>query len=397
MSYLKARQVEPGIWLLARSPEKLSEIREIEEKAEKERDPQKRDRILSRILRGPYLAETNYRDPETWQRVRRRKTFNRLDLATSWRRKMLDDEERPKLLATYGQRPITFAEFVPEYLEIWRRDRKESTVRGEERRIQSSLLPVFGDRPLRAIHRKDIESFLARRRDQGASLATANRDLCRMKNILRKAEEWGIIASNPASGIRQVREQIVAQDYLSVDEVENLIEASDERIRPLLVTAVYTGMRWGELMGLEWRDVNFQLGTIHVRDPKNHEDRHTPMNPVVIDVLAPLKPDVREWDMKPVFVNPATGKPWNDIRKPLRAALKRAGIDRHFPIKNLRHTAASHLAMSGVDLLTVGEILGHKDPKVTLRYAHLSRPHLQEAIDKLNFTKARSEDTQKCP
>ena len=251
---------------------------------------------------------------------------------------------------------------------------------------------MFGDRPLRSITRKDIEVFLAKRRDQGASPATTNRDLCRMKNMLRKAEDWGVIASNPAAGIRQAREQIVAQDYLSVDEVANLIEASDDRIRPLIVTAVYTGMRWGELMSLEWRDVNFANGTIHIRDPKNREDRHTPMNVAVIEILAPLKPDVREWARNPVFVNPATGKPWNDIRKPFRAALTRAGIERHFPVKNLRHTAASHLAMSGVDLRTLGEILGHKDPKVTLRYAHLSSSHLRDATDKLNFSKTRSKD-----
>ena len=99
MAYLKARPVEPGIWLVAKSPDKLEEIRQLEKAAEAEREPRKRARILSKLPRGPYLAEASYIDPETWQRARKRQTFNRLDLATSWHSKMLDDEKRPELLA----------------------------------------------------------------------------------------------------------------------------------------------------------------------------------------------------------------------------------------------------------------------------------------------------------
>ena len=86
-----------------------------------------------------------------------------------------------------------------------------------------------------------------------------------------------------------------------------------------------------------------------------------------------------------VFGQPDTGKPFVDIRKMFYKALKKAGVERRFTFHGLRHTAASHLLMNGVDLRTVGAILGHKSPMMTQRYAHLSPGHLQDAIAKISF------------
>ena len=204
------------------------------------------------------------------------------------------------------------------------------------------------------------------------------------------AEDWGLITANPAAGIKQARERIVEQDYLSEDEVLRLIDACDDRIRPLIVTAVNTGMRWGELVSLEWRDVYLDREDIYVRDPKNREDRHVPLNSEAIAALWKHRrkqtadgPTI----VRHVFVNPETGRPWKDIRTPLSAALKAAGIRRSIPFRNLRHTAASHMVMRGVDIRTVGQILGHKTLQVTMRYAHLSSDHLKEAIARLTYSK----------
>lgn len=365
MAYEKGERVEPGIWRLKGS--------------------------------RAYIAEVSYPDPETGKRKRERQTFNRKELAQQWRRKMQDDDVRRQLGVGAELKPITFDEFTPEYLASWSIDRKPSTIASETNRIDGILSPEFGDLVLHTIRRKDIEEFLAQRR-QTVTRATANRDLCRLKNMLRKAEEWGYIESNPAAGIKQGREQIVAQDFLSAEEVASLIQACDDRIRPLIVTAVNTGMRWGELMSLEWRDVHFDQGSIHVRDPKNSEDRHVPMNAAVRDSLeGHRRSQTAEAGriLSQVFVNPSTGKSWVDARKRFRKALDAAEIERHFPLKNLRHTAASHLVMSGVDLRTVGNILGHKTLDVTLRYAHLSPEHLQEAVARLKFEpKKKSADRE---
>jgi site-specific recombinase XerD len=97
-------------------------------------------------------------------------------------------------------------------------------------------------------------------------------------------------------------------------------------------------------------------------------------------------------------MNTKTGKAYNDLRKALSRGLKAAGVTRHIRFHDLRHTAASHLVMAGVDLRTVGAILGHKDPKVTQRYAHLAPEHLKEAMEKLDYgsdTKAATDGGQR--
>jgi len=164
------------------------------------------------------------------------------------------------------------------------------------------------------------------------------------------------------------------------------------------VTAVHTGMRWGELVGLEWRDVHFDRESIHIRDPKNSVDRHIPMNADVLQALNEHK-ERQAVDVggivRYVFANSATGKPWTDIRKMFRTALVAAGIERHFLFKNLRHTAASHMVMRGVDIRTVGKVLGHLTLEVTMRYAHLSPEHLKEAVGRLTYSKTKRKAKKK--
>ncbi len=133
MAYEKGEKVEPGIWHLKGSRQ--------------------------------YIVEVSYRDPETWQRVRKRQTFNRLELATSWRRKMLDDEKRQELIDGRQGRAKTFSDFAPEYLKHWSRERKSSTVYVETLRINSTLMPVFGHKALGTISQRDVEAFLTLRRD----------------------------------------------------------------------------------------------------------------------------------------------------------------------------------------------------------------------------------------
>ena len=88
---------------------------------------------------------------------------------------------------------------------------------------------------------------------------------------------------------------------------------------------------------------------------------------------------IRKW----VFVNPVTGDPYTDLRKRFGSALRQAEIEQHFTWHGLRHTAASHMVMAGVDLRTVGKILGHKSYAMTMRYSHLSPGFLKEATERL--------------
>ena len=342
-----------------------------------------------RLADGGYLAEVSYADPHTGKRIRERKTTHRLDLAQEWIRARKTDALRGEVTRKKKRDVVLFEKFAKEYFKAWSLERKPSTAEREKRRIEGEINPHFGSKALHTITRKEIEDFITRKRDGGISAASGNRLLCRIKNMLKKAVDWGYIDSNPAAGIKQAREVVKESGYLEKDEVAALLQACGSRLRPVLVTAVYTGMRFGELMGLEWRNVDFERGFITLRDTKNSETRFVPMNPAVKEALEDHRRRQAQetGSLVPlVFPNPRTGVPYKELRKGFRKALDDAGITRHIRFHDLRHTAASHLVMAGVDLRTVGKILAHKTAQITLRYAHLAPDFLKGAVDRLDFS-----------
>lgn len=123
-------------------------------------------------------------------------------------------------------------------------------------------------------------------------------------------------------------------------------------------------------------------GFIFLDKTKNGDRREIPINATLKAVLQGL---TRRLDIPFVFYNKATGKPYKDVKKSFATACRKAGI-KDFHFHDLRHTFASHLVMAGVDITTVKELLGHKDIKMTLRYAHLASSHKVKAIDILDRT-----------
>jgi integrase len=138
-------------------------------------------------------------------------------------------------------------------------------------------------------------------------------------------------------------------------------------------------MRKGEILGLKWRDVDIQRNTIHLLDTKNGEKRDVPMNDITQKTIIGV---LKHPDSQYIFCN-KEGQPYGDIKKSFLTAIRKAGII-NFHFHDLRHTFASHLVMSGVDLNTVRELLGHKTLEMTLRYSHLSPDHKKRAVDILN-------------
>ena len=349
-----------------------------------------------------YLVDISVTDPETGKFIRRRKTMNRLDTAVEWRDKLREDARKGLIRGGRQKKKNLFQEFADEYFGVWKGSCKDSTVHSERNRINGVLKPYFGGQPIQTIVRKDIETFLRKRKDgslvdvvaqgrrnnrkKGISEATANRDLCRIKNMFKKAVEWGYLKENPALGIPQSKERIEAADYLDDDEVQEFLDNAEDEYRPIFLVAVYTGLRYGEIMNLAWQDVDFRWNRGTVRDPKNSETRYVPMHQAVRETLE-KRSRKEEGNEELVFVNPDTGRPYNDIRKAMRRALDKAGVSRHIRFHDLRHTTGSHLAMSGATEREIAEILGHKDPKVTRRYTHLSPGHTQGVVDLLDFSR----------
>jgi len=147
------------------------------------------------------------------------------------------------------------------------------------------------------------------------------------------------------------------------------------------MTALNTGMRKGEILGLEWeRHIDLKHGFILLDMTKNGERREIPINDTLRGVLQGL---TRRLDVPHVFYDHDTGNHYKDVKRSFKTALKRAGI-RDFHFHDLRHTFASHLVMAGIDLTTVKELLGHKTLTMTLRYAHLAPAHKVKAVNILD-------------
>ena len=154
-------------------------------------------------------------------------------------------------------------------------------------------------------------------------------------------------------------------------------------VTPLVLLAMNTGLRRGELLQLRWRDLDLQRRILTVRGEraKTRQTRHVPLNSVATRVLKAWRPTVLdpEWC---VFGGPTETTPLGTVKKAWRGVLKAATVT-SFRFHDLRHTFASKLVMAGVDLNTVRELLGHKSIAMTLRYAHLAPEHKAAAVETL--------------
>jgi len=207
--------------------------------------------------------------------------------------------------------------------------------------------------------------------------------------------EWGWLESSP---MRKVKKPALPRGrvrFLSDDETDSngrtvdgertrllkACQASDNSyLYPVVVLALSTGMRQGEIMGLAWDDVDIHQGRITLHETKNGEIRVVPL---VGKALELLKAKVRRIDTNLLFpskVNP--DKPM-DLRAPWMTALKAAKIE-DFRFHDLRHSAASYLAMNGASLAEIAEVLGHKTLQMVKRYAHLSEAHTAGVVASMN-------------
>jgi len=196
--------------------------------------------------------------------------------------------------------------------------------------------------------------------------SSRNRHITQLKAMFNWAIEEGIIHSNPAAKLKKARE-VGRNRFLTIEEIERLQVACSGQLRLIVLFALHTGMRKGEIFDLKWFDVNLEQGMIFVHTSGKGDPRHVPTDDTVRGVLDELPKQSQ-------FVFPSTRKKGariTDVKKGFDAALKRAGIE-DFTFHDLRHTFASHLVMSGVSLEVVGKLLGHSDLRMTQRYAHLA-------------------------
>ncbi|MCF7875357.1 MAG: site-specific integrase [Candidatus Omnitrophica bacterium] len=280
-----------------------------------------------------------------------------------------------KFLDKKQEAKIKFENFAKDYIEIYSKHNKKDWKKDLTR--LRSLKPFFKGKYLSIIKPLQVEQYKAKRIKE-VSPATVNRELACLKHMFTMAIQWGKAEINPVKKVKLFRENNQRVRYLEIEEIEKLLKSCKGYTKRIIEIALNTGMRKGEILGLRWADIDFRRGIIYLLDTKNSDKREVPINNRVKQALVS---QLKHKDSSYVFCN-KDGKPYRDIRKSFVAALNKSGII-NFRFHDLRHTFASHLVMSGVDLNTVRELMGHKSLRMTLRYSHLSPAHKQRAVEVL--------------
>jgi len=243
--------------------------------------------------------------------------------------------------------------------------------------------------PIGQITAHDIERYKAFQVKQGYTNKTIRNRLTVLSKCLVTAYEWlGLPGTVPK--IKWPRCASYRTDYLSPEECELLLAHASGAIYEMILTALRTGMRQGELKGLQWTAIDWQnrsLAVRHSRDdhlkellpPKNNRERHIPLDVDLYEMFYRRKQATGY-----VFLQ-RNGQPFNKDRlhHAIGALCAASGL-RKIGWHTLRHTFASHLAMRGVPILAIKELLGHESITTTMRYAHLAPSTLRAAIDMLN-------------
>lgn len=245
------------------------------------------------------------------------------------------------------------------------------------------ISPKFGRKRFNQVTRLDIQTFHAQLKDEGLAPATANHYVKLIRRMFNLAMEWQMVDSNPASRIPMFPEDNKIERYMNDVELNRLLDVlrTDHRrsICQIALFLLSTGARLNEALSATWDQIDQEkrVWRIPASNSKSKRMRVVPLNDSAMDVINQL--DTKgKYDH--LFINKKREKPYVSISKIWEELRDKAGLP-HLRIHDLRHQFASFLVNAGNTLYTVQQILGHSDPSVTQRYAHLSTKALQEAAN----------------
>jgi len=246
------------------------------------------------------------------------------------------------------------------------------------------LLPVFGEMVLAGVSPKLLAGYKTQRRIEKAAPATINKELQLVRHAFNVAmREWEWCRENPMHRVSMEPVRNEVDRWLTANEEERLVASSSPWLREIIGFALNTGMRQGEILNLQWQDVDFVRGVLMVMQSKNGTRRTIPLNATVYELLAARQATTGAAH-GPVFRTPLGNE--LHVRYLVREfcdARDRAGIP-DFRFHDMRHTFATRLVQRGVDLYKVQRLLGHKTSLMTQRYAHHSPESLREGVNVLD-------------
>lgn len=271
-----------------------------------------------------------------------------------------------------------FENFAKEYLE-WAKTNHRSWKSMDLVRIRS-LLRFFKGKRLNQITPWLIEKFKSTRKSE-VKPATVNRELTVLSSMFSKAIKWKLIHDHPIKGgrVNKLPEQSLKERILSIEEEKILLKFCNEWTKDLIIVALDTGMRLGEILSLTWEQVDFNTKSILVMHTKTGIERRVPMTERVYSVLIKRKEESQISNVFPAIKGDSKSRASTSLKRACQRA-KIYGLRFH----DLRHTFATRLVTSGVDLATVKKILGHSTIRTTERYLHPSSEEDKRAVIVLN-------------
>jgi len=304
----------------------------------------------------------------------------------------------------------TLKNFIDTKYEAWAITHQKAGAENA-RRIRGAF-PAFQSTRIDQLTAWGFDKWKVQRRTNGTAPATINRDLTMIRAALNKAVEWGDLQTNPLDSVKALKNADVKRvRYLSSEEEKRLMVALDERevvicgdgrvgqpsllsfagkvtfsdyLKPMVLVAMNTGLRFGELTRLRWVDVSLTDGpglTVQAAYSKTGDSRHIPLNATAKTTLKVWKAQMT--DTSGLVFATRTGDRIKNLRKAWTVVLSKAKI-KDFRWHDLRHHFASRLVGAGCDLNTARELLGHKSLDMTVRYAHLAPEHKAAAVARLD-------------
>ena len=316
----------------------------------------------------------------------RTRTFKRLTDAKAWARDIESKVSHGEYVPTTKERKRTFGDLVDKYI----REAIPKKVHNKDRRNLETRLgwwkEQLGHRYLSEIRPSDIAECRDRLEQQTNRLgnhltgATINRYLAAVGAAYKHAvKEWHWVESSPVRNVARRAESAGRTRFLDDDERKRLLSAAKANenpdLYPAVLLAITTGMRKGEILSLRWPQVDLKRSLIQLIYTKNGEARTVPIPKIAADLLTE-RGRVRSLTDDRLFTVQ------QDFDRCWREALRAAEIA-DFRFHDLRHTAASYLAMHGATLAELAEVLGHKTLQMVKRYSHLTEQHKRGLVDRM--------------
>ncbi|MGA2935725.1 MAG: site-specific integrase [Syntrophobacteraceae bacterium] len=296
------------------------------------------------------------------------------------------------------KKAITLADVWTKYLP-WAQENKK-TWKDDEWNYNRHLRPRFGTKPLESISALDIERMklelkkAVNKNGKPFTPATIKHQIVLLRRLFNLAAKWRLYnGPNPVASVELPKLDNMKTEYLSDDEIERLRNVLDswpcQCTASLIKFALLTGLRRGELFRLEWMDVDFEHRLITLRAPKGGKTMTIPVSKEAAGVLSEMDRlskeavgDLPDMDRLSVYVFPNTdGTTRKSIRDPWESIKTKAKLPADFRFHGLRHSWASRMVSSGIDLAVIQTLMTHKHASTTERYAHLMPNALKRAAD----------------